>query len=171
MKINLIVAVGNQGQIGKDNRLLWNIPEDLKNFKKLTDGGILVMGRKTFESLPGLLPNRFHYVLTKEKGKQHESPFVKYIDVIDLMINDLVDELTDELWVIGGEQIYKKMLPRADKLYISEVDYNGEADAYFHFNKNGWDLVQEIEHPAIIKDEHVIVPKWTFKEYERGWKY
>ena len=121
--ITIIAAIGRNRELGKDNRLLWNIPIDLKRFKTLTDGKTIVMGRKTFESLPKVLSNRKHVVLTRKKEWSH--PDVTVIHTIDeaLKIKDI--------FVIGGSEIYEMFMPYADKFEITKIDADFDADVLF----------------------------------------
>jgi dihydrofolate reductase len=127
--LRLIVAVANDNVIGKDNKLLCHIPEDLKRFKQLTTGNAIVMGRKTFESLPNVLPNRWHVVLTRDESYRVNDDRVT-------IVNDIKDiiELKDtehEYFIIGGGEIYKTFLPYCKKLYITKIDEDFEGDTYF----------------------------------------
>jgi dihydrofolate reductase len=140
MIISIIVAHGPKNEIGLDNKLLWHISEDLKNFKKITIGKSVLMGRKTFESIGRPLPDRKNIVLTRDP--QLEIPG---IDVITdpLMAFDLAMDYDDsdesELVIIGGAEIYNIYLPYVQKIYLSEVDYNGPADAFFpNLNPTEW---------------------------------
>lgn len=132
MIVSMIVAMGPKREIGFQNKLLWHIPEDLKNFKKITTGKAMVMGRKTFESIGKPLPNRKSIVLTRDL--QFSVPGVEVIHD-PLMAFDLALEYDDsdesELMVIGGEEIFKIYMPYVQKIYLSEVEYTGPADAYF----------------------------------------
>lgn len=140
MIVSLIVAIGPNREIGHNNKLLWHISEDLKNFKKITSGKSVVMGRKTFDSIGKALPNRKNIVLSRDVTFHPEG-----IEVISepLMALDLALEFNDseesELVVIGGAEIYKIYLPYVHKIYLSEVDYNGPADAFFpELNLSEW---------------------------------
>lgn len=136
-KLSLIVAVGKNREIGKDNKLLWNIPEDLKFFKEKTTGKTIVMGSNTFYSLNRLLPNRHHVVLTKDDYK-----FPDEVDVFN-EFDDLLkylDKLNeDEIYIIGGAAIYKLFIDYVDKMYITEIDQEYDADKFFpEINKEQW---------------------------------
>lgn len=140
----MIVAMGPKGEIGLDNKLLWHLSEDLKNFKKITTGKTIVMGRKTFESIGKPLPNRTNIVLTKDADLK-----IPGVDIINdpLMAFDIALEQDDsdesELVVIGGAEVYKLYLPYAHKIYLTEVDYHGDADAFFpKFNRDEWNIVE-----------------------------
>ncbi|NRY60801.1 dihydrofolate reductase [Clostridium beijerinckii] len=128
--ISIIVAIAKDNVIGKDNKLLWHISEDLKRFKKITTGKKMIMGRKTFESLPGILPNREHIVLTRDNNFNVDSDKV----TIEHDFNSVLQrysECEDEIFVIGGAEIYKQFLPYAKKLYLTKVDEEFEGDTYF----------------------------------------
>lgn len=128
--ISIIVAIAKDNVIGKDNKLLWHISEDLKRFKKITTGKKMIMGRKTFESLPGILPNREHIILTRDKNFKVDSDMVKI--VYDL--NSLIKEYStseEEIFVIGGAEIYKQFLPYAEKLYLTKIEEAFEGDTHF----------------------------------------
>ena len=141
MIVSLIVAQGPKREIGLNNKLLWHISEDLKNFKKITTGKAIVMGRKTFESIGKPLPDRKNIVLTRDKNFSYPG-----LDVITdpLMAFDLALEFNDsdesELVIIGGAEIYNIYLPFVQKIYLTEVDYKGEADAYFpEIDRSQWE--------------------------------
>lgn len=141
MIVSLIVAQGPKREIGLNNKLLWHISEDLKNFKKITTGKAIVMGRKTFESIGKPLPDRKNIVLTRDKNFSFPG-----LDVITdpLMAFDLALEFNDsdesELVIIGGAEIYNIYLPFVQKIYLTEVDYKGEADAYFpEIDRSQWE--------------------------------
>ena len=126
----IIAAVSDNGVIGQKGRLPWRLSSDLRHFKTLTMGKIMVMGRKTFESLPGLLPGRKHVVLTRQKGWSH--PEVEVIHEWGPWV-----ERTDPTWcAIGGGAIYALALPYVDRLYLTKVCAKVEGDAYFP----SWDV-------------------------------
>lgn len=136
----MVVAHGPKREIGLNNKLLWHIPEDLKNFKKITTGKALVMGRKTFESIGKPLPNRKNIVLTRDLNFHPAD-----VDVIHdpLMAFDLALEYDDsdesELMVIGGAEVYKLYLPYAQRIYLTEVNYSGPADTFFpNISESEW---------------------------------
>jgi len=121
--ITLIVARAANGVIGKDGKLPWHIPADLKRFKALTMGGAMIMGRKTFEGLPGLLPGRRHIVLTRDLKWSAEGAEVVYSP--DEAIR-LAGE--DPIWVIGGAEIFAAFLDRADRIELTIVRGHPEGD-------------------------------------------
>ena len=126
--ISIIVAIGENRAIGKDNRLLWHISEDLKRFKKLTTGHTLIMGRNTFLSLPnGALPNRRHIVISDVEGESFET--CEMASSIDEAVR--MAGTGDECFVIGGGMVYAQFLPVAGKLYLTRVHESFEADTFF----------------------------------------
>jgi dihydrofolate reductase len=126
--ISIIVAIASNNAIGKDNQLLWHIPEDLKRFKKLTTGHTIVMGKRTFESLPiRPLPNRRSVVITDIPGEQIEGCIMAY------SIEDAISKMEPgaENFIIGGGSVYRQFLPLSDKLYLTLVQKDFEADTFF----------------------------------------
>lgn len=127
--LSIIVAIANNNVIGKDNKLIWHLPEDLKRFKELTTGKTIIMGRKTFESLGRVLPNRMHIVITRNKDLKIESDMVHIItdtNELEQYINS-----KEEAFVIGGGAIYTMLMPYAEKLYITKINENFAGDTYF----------------------------------------
>lgn len=146
--LSIIVACDLNGGIGKDNKLLFRIPEDLKRFKELTIEKTVIMGRKTFESLPnGALPNRENIIVTKNAKDlyvKHEKDFMNndklfYCNDLDKLIQ-LYKSHIDEFFVIGGAEIYKQLLPHCNKIYLTKVYCEKEADAFFFYNKDEWKI-------------------------------
>jgi len=160
MKISMIVAYGKNYQIGKDNSLLWHIPADLKNFKKFTNGHHILMGRKTFDSIGFPLPNRTSVVLSKN-GFCHDG--VHTFKEIQEALEFCKSSGDDELFIMGGAQVYKLAFPYVDRLYLSQVDYDGEADAFLEeIDFSNWNLEQE-EVFEEINGQDKNIPAWTFK--------
>lgn len=137
--ISIIVAIAQNNAIGKDNELLWHLSDDLKRFKKLTTGHTIVMGKRTFDSLPVRpLPNRRSIVITDIPGEQIEGCLMSY------SINEAIGkmELGEENFIIGGGSVYRQFLPYADKLYLTLVHKEFEADTFFpSINYSEWDVV------------------------------
>ena len=141
MSLSIIVARARNGVIGRDNRLIWHLPDDLKRFKALTMGHPIVMGRKTFESLPKVLPGRVHYVLTGNPDYQVPEGVLLFHDVKKL----LAALPAGESFVIGGEHMYRELLPYADTMYITEIEEDFEGDAYFpRFDPFRWTLEESV---------------------------
>ena len=134
--ISIIVAISKNNVIGKDNKLLWNIPEDLKHFKEITLNSKIIMGRKTFESLPGILPKRQHIILTKNKNYKVNSKEVKIVYDFKTIISDFYDS-DEEVFVIGGGEIYNLFINYCKKLYLTKIDSIFDGDTFFpNFDKN-----------------------------------
>jgi len=126
--ISIIVAVSEDWGIGKDNELLWNISEDLKRFKRLTSGNTVIMGKKTWDSLPRRpLPGRTNIVLTDDPDEIIEGSVTAY------SIEDALDKCkkSDDIFVIGGGSVYRQFMPIADRLYITHIHKKAPADVYF----------------------------------------
>lgn len=143
MIVSMVVAIGPKREIGYNNKLLWHLPEDLKNFKKITTGRAILMGRKTFESIGKPLPNRKNIVLTRDESFAVEGVTVIHDPMMAFDVAlDFDDSDESELMVIGGEEIFNIYLPYTQKIYLSEVDYTGPADTFFPELEGEW---KEIE--------------------------
>lgn len=141
--ISMIVATSKNNAIGKDNSLLWHISEDLKRFKEITSGHKMIMGRKTFESLPGILPNRHHIILTRDNNFNVDSDKVSIIHNIDEVIKNYKNS-SEEVFIIGGGEIYNLFMPYADKLYLTKVQKDFDADTFFpQINMNDWEIIHK----------------------------
>ena len=147
--LSIIVAIAKNNVIGKDNKLIWHLPEDLKRFKRLTTNHNIIMGRKTFESLGRVLPNRKHIVLCNDMKLDINDENVEIMDNIDKLKE--YEEAKEENFVIGGATIYKLLLPKANKLYITKINQEFEGDVYFpEIDESIWKVV---ETKKGIKDE------------------
>lgn len=127
--ISLIAAIGKNRELGKNNQLLWDIPEDMKFFRETTAGHPVIMGRKTFESIGRPLPKRVNIVITRNLDYQKEGILV--FPSIEEALEEAKKHDENEVFVIGGAEIYKQSLPFADKLYLTHVDANFDADTFF----------------------------------------
>ncbi|WP_315079669.1 dihydrofolate reductase [uncultured Clostridium sp.] len=128
--LSIIVAIAKNNVIGSDNKLIWHISEDLKRFKEITSGKTIIMGRKTFDSLPGVLPNRKHVILTRDKNFKVNSECVEIIYDFDELLNKYSDS-DDEVFIIGGGEIYKQLLSHCNKLYLTKINKDFDGDTYF----------------------------------------
>ncbi len=128
-RISMIVAVDEERAIGKDNRLLWNIPEDLKRFKELTTGHTVIMGENTYHSIGRPLPNRTNIVVTLNQSLVLPGCFVVYS--IDEAFQIAKEKEQEEVFVIGGASIYRQCLPLVERLYLTLVEGKHEADTFF----------------------------------------
>lgn len=157
--ISLVVAMGLNREIGINNQIPWKLSEDLKNFKKTTMGHHILMGRKTFESIGRPLPGRTNIILSRNKDFKVKDCIT--VTTMDEAINFAKKNGETELMVIGGAEIYKEALPKAERIYLSKIEFKGEADAYFpEFNENNWKVISETKYSGDT------IP-WTFKVIER----
>ena len=135
--IIMIAAVAENNALGKDNELVWHLPNDFKRFKTLTSGHHIIMGRKTFESFPKPLPNRTHIIITRQKNYQAEGCII--VDSIEKALS--ICPKDEDSFIIGGGEIYTLGLAYTDKIEITRVHSSFEADAYFpEINKKDWKL-------------------------------
>ncbi len=151
--LSIIVAIAENNAIGKDNDLIWYISSDLKRFKKLTTGHTILMGRKTYESLPnGALPNRENIVITHDNTLK--LPKCTMLNSIEEAIEKYANS-RDEIFVIGGGSIYEKLLPYAQKIYLTKVHESFDADIYFpQLNEKEWKVLHEEQHKKAEKNEY-----------------
>ena len=138
--LSIIVAIAKNNVIGKDNKLIWHLPEDLKRFKRLTSNHTIIMGRKTFESLGRVLPNRKHIVLCNDIKMNIDDENVEILNDIS-MLKQYIDS-EEENFVIGGATIYKLLMPYASKLYITHIDEEFDGDVYFPEIGEEWHVVE-----------------------------
>ena len=159
--ITLVVALGRNREIGKDNQLLWHMPKDLQHFKDITSGHPIVMGRKTYESIGKPLPNRTNIVVSRKQNWFEEG-----ILIVGSLKEALkfAKKIDDEVMVIGGADIFKQTIEVADKLQVTLVDESFEADTFFPIiNEKDWALVAEEKHEKDEKNSF----NFSFKTYER----
>ena len=154
MSYSIIAAVGRNLELGKNNDLIWKIPEDLKFFRNITNGHTVVMGRNTFDSLPRMLPNRKHIVLSSRDD--FPSDVEVYKDIKDILIK--YKDSDEEIFVIGGGSIYKQFLNETDKLFLTLIDGEFEADTFF---PNFYNDFEEINRESHIEQGY------TFIDYKR----
>ena len=149
--ISIIVAIAENYAIGKNNDLLWHIPEDLKRFKRLTTGNTVIMGKKTYESLPRRpLPNRLNIVITDNPEDQFDQC------VMAFSIEDALNKLdpAKENFIIGGASVYKQFLPYSDRLYITWVHKSFDGDVFFpEIDFSEWILISSEDIPAVGQND------------------
>ena len=144
--LSIIVAKAKNNIIGKDNALIWHLPEDLKRFRKLTTGHTIIMGRKTFESLGRVLPNRHHIILCNDAQMDIDNENVEILEDISMLDKYVKD--TEEHFVIGGATMYRLLMPMCSKMYITEIDRDFEGDVSFpEINLNEWKVTQREKGP------------------------
>lgn len=156
MNISMIACVGKNLELGKNNDLIWHLPNDLKFFKQTTLNKTVIMGRRTFESLPKKLPNRRNIVLMLPE--EEKIPDVDIFYSIEDVLNE-IEKNNEEVFIIGGASIYRQFLPYANKLYLTEVPCEEkDATVYFpEFNKNDYKKTILGENcDADIKYQHVL---------------
>ena len=139
MKLKIIAAIGKNNELGKDNNLIWKLPNDLHFFKKTTINKTIVMGKNTFYSLPKVLPNRKNIVITDSKIENDE--IIQYGSIEDFIYD--YKNSDEEIFIIGGAMIYKQFIDLADELYLTEIDASSEADVFFpNFNKDDYEKIE-----------------------------
>lgn len=160
--LTLIAAMARNRVIGIANRLPWHLPADLQHFKAATLGKPMIMGRKTWESLPGLLPGRPHIVVSRDPGYVAEGAQVAHS--LEAAIR-LAAGNADEVMVIGGAHLYAQALPLADRLCLTLVDAEPEGDAWFpEFDQADWQLESREDHPADERNRYA----YSFLSYRRS---
>ncbi len=156
----MIAAVAENFALGKDNELVWHLPDDFKRFKQLTTNHYIIMGRKTFESFPKPLPNRTHVIITRQQDYKAEGCLVvaNLADALAMVPKD------ENAFVIGGGEIYALALPFTDVIELTKVHAHFEADTFFpEIDSKQWKLVSEEYHP---KDEKHLFD-FTYETYRR----
>lgn len=162
MIISLIVAVAKNNVIGKDNKLMWHLPADLKHFKEITMGHHIIMGRKTFEAIGKALPGRTSIIITRQKG---------YVATDCLAVKSLEEAIKvakmnndDEAFIIGGGEIYKLAMNIADKIYLTVIRGSFEGDTFFPvINKKKWEEIARKEFSADERNKY----NYAFVELDR----
>lgn len=171
IKISSIVAVARNHVIGKDNALIWHLPEDLKHFKRTTLGKPIIMGRKSYEALEKPLPGRPNIVISRNASLQSDmtgdGPFfypsiTEAITAAKIMATDLG---VNEIFITGGGEIYKQTLPITERLYLTVLDRDYKGDTVFpKIDWAEWSIIEETKHPANpVKDR----PNFTIFTLER----
>lgn len=160
--LSIIVSKAKNNVIGKNNELIWHLQEDLKRFKELTIGHTMIMGRKTFESLGGILPNRKHIVFTNNPDFKVENENVEIVHSM-LQIQEYIEN-KEENFVIGGAMIYNLLMPYVTKMYVTQINKDCDGDAFFpRVDDEKW---KEIERIPGLKDKDNNID-YEFLTYER----
>ncbi len=156
----MIAAAAKNNALGKENDLVWHLPDDFKRFKQLTTGHHIIMGRKTFESFPQPLPNRTHIIVTRNRDYTAKGAVV--VHTLERAIEIAQDD--PQPFIIGGGEIYELALPIAEKIELTRIHSNFEADTFFpELDENKWKLVKEEFHPTDEKHKYA----FTYLTYER----
>ena len=159
--ITLIVAMGKNREIGKENQLLWHLPKDLKHFKELTSGYPIIMGRKTYESIGKPLPNRTNIVISRKNDWFEEGILI--VGSIKEAVK-FAKKIDEEVFIIGGGNIYEQTIDLADKLEVTLVDAVLDADTFFpKINEKVWQKTNEEYHQKDEKNEF----DFCFQTFER----
>ena len=149
--ISLIVAASINNAIGKENQLLWHLPNDLKFFKNTTWGGVVIMGRKTFESVNKPLPGRTNIVITKQPDWNAENV------VVASSLEDALEKATalnfKEIFIIGGGEIYKQSIAIANRIYLTKVHTEIDGDAFFPDLNNDWKMISNRDFKSDEKNK------------------
>lgn len=160
-RLVIIAAAGENNALGKDNDLPWHLPDDFKRFKALTTGHKIIMGRKTLESFPKLLPQREHIVITRDRDYTPKFPCTLVHSVEDAL--ELVAD-NETAFIIGGGEIYKQSMGFATDIELTRVHASFEADTFFpEIDEEKWKLVKEEHHPKDERHQY----DFTFLTYQR----
>lgn len=155
MKKIIIAAISLNNVIGKDNKIPWNIKEELKYFKDITLNHAVLMGRKTFDSIGGVLSDRINIVLSK-KNNYEKLENLFYFTSLNDALNYVEDLKIDKLFIIGGSNIYTQLINDVDELLISRIPLNIEGDKFFPIiNNEIWKLKEKIHYTSFIVEKHV----------------
>lgn len=158
--LTLIAAAGEHNELGKNNDLVWHLPDDFKRFKKITSGHHIIMGRKTFDSFPQPLPNRTHVVITRKEN--YKKPGIIVVHSMERAIELTKDD--PQPFVIGGGEIYKMAMDAADKIELTRVHGKFEADTFFpEIDESHWKVVSEEYHEKDERHQYA----FTYLTYER----
>ena len=165
MIISLIVAASSNNAIGKDNKLLWHLPNDMKFFKNTTWGMPVIMGRKTFEALAGEpLPGRFNFVITRNKDWKPGRDKVEVATDLETALKKAAGTDCKETFIIGGGEIYKESMGIADRIYMTRVHAELDGDTYFpSIDESQWTLTSNLDFPADEKHAYA----YSFQLWEK----
>lgn len=157
----IVVAMGEKNEIGADNQLLWHLPKDLKHFKDLTTGHPIIMGRKTYESIGKALPNRTNIVISRKKNWFEEGILI--VGSIKEAVK-FAKKIDEDIFIIGGGNIYEQTMEIADKLEVTLVKAELKADTFFpKIDKKIWKLSEEVFHEKDEKNQY----DFSFQTYEK----
>jgi dihydrofolate reductase len=152
VKLALLAAVARNGAIGRDNGLPWHLPDDLRRFRALTLGKTVIMGRKTYESLPGALPGRHSIVVSRDRRYRAVRKDAQVAGSLD---EALAQARSTEVLIIGGASLYQQTLARADRLYLTEIDADVAGDTFFpRYDPADWETIADEAHRADDRHPH-----------------
>ncbi|MES2930698.1 MAG: dihydrofolate reductase [Patescibacteria group bacterium] len=161
MILSLIAAIGKNDELGKDNKLLWDMPADMRHFRETTTGHPVIMGRKTFESIGRPLPNRRNIVITRDDSYSHEG--VEVVHSLDEAVAFFADS-EEEVFCLGGGEIFRQAIDKADRLYITRIESGFDADVFFPTISD--DIWKEISREEHASDERNPFP-YAFLLYDK----
>ncbi len=163
MTISLIAAMAENRVIGRNNALPWRLPRDLRRFRKITQGHTVIMGRRTFESVEGgALPNRRNIVVTRDRS--YKAPGAETAGSLVAALEMAGEREGNEVFILGGAEIFKLALPRADRIYLTVVHAKPAGDTFFpEFDPEDWSLVEDERHEADDRNAHAM----SFRLYRR----
>ena len=165
MRISIIAAVAQNGVIGRGGKLPWHLPDDLRRFKRLTMGHTIVMGRRTWESIGRPLPGRRTIVVSQQPQYRVEAQGVEVAASLDDALRNAKTADDDEVFIVGGAELYRGALPRSDRLYLTRVLATLEGDTYFpEIDWRRWRLDESEMHDADDRNDHRV----SFEIYERA---
>ena len=160
--LSIIVAIAKNNVIGKNNALLWNIPEDMKHFKDTTTGHTVIMGKRTFDSIGRPLPNRKNIVIAQKDERFESSEGIEIVNSLEDLKE--YEDCEEECFVIGGAMIYKQLMPKCKKMYITLVDKEYEGDVSFpQIDNKEWKIVSETKG----KECETVGINYKFIEYNK----
>ena len=160
MKISLIVAMASNRVIGKNNQMPWHLSADLRKFKQITMGNPIVMGRKTFESIGKPLPGRKNIIISRNKS--YEQPGCQVFSDIDLALASCANY--DEVFIIGGSAMYEMMLPRAELIYLTQIEQEFSGDTFFpEILASDWQIVER----QLVTDDKEAAFNYSFSKLKR----
>ncbi len=159
--LSIIVAKAKNNVIGKNNKIIWNLPEDLKKFKELTTGHTIIMGRKTFESIGRVLPNRKHIIFSQNPDFKVNDENVEIVHSM-LQIQEYIED-DNENFVIGGAMIYNLLMPYVKKMYVTQINKEFDGDTFFpRIDEEVWNVVEKVSE----RDENSNLD-YEYVTYER----
>lgn len=158
----MIAAAGEHNELGKDNQLLWHLPDDFRRFKRLTTGHPMIMGRKTFESFDKPLPNRQHIVISRDRNYQLDHPACVLVHDLESAFDQVANE--DTVFIIGGGEIYRQALPYTDIIELTRVHGIFEADTFFpEIDSEIWQLSKQEYHERDARHDYA----FSYRTYAR----
>lgn len=162
--LSIIVGMGRNHEIGKGGKLPWHLKPDMKRFKELTTGHTIIMGRHTFESLPKVLPEREHIVVTRDRSFKVDDPRVQVVYELEPVLTE-AKQSSEEVFIIGGGSVYEESLEYADALYLTRIDQTFEADTFFpHLEADDWQVDERsgllYDKESGLRYEFVNLSRW-----------